>query len=65
MLNSARVKYPQQFYLGEIMPEKGLVEGADRESSYKLAALIEHVGLTPHSGHYIAYKRLFAESIDR
>jgi uncharacterized UBP type Zn finger protein len=40
-------------------------ENPDRDSTYKLAALIEHVGMTPHSGHYIAYKRLFAESINR
>ena len=26
--------------------------------------MIEHVGLTPHSGHYMAYKRLFPETID-
>ena len=31
---------------------------------YRLAALIEHVGFTPHSGHYMAYKRLIPESLN-
>ena len=25
--------------------------------------MIEHLGMTPHSGHYMAYKRLFPESL--
>jgi uncharacterized UBP type Zn finger protein len=65
VLNSARVDYPAQFKLAEILPEKGLDESNNTDTIYKLAALIEHVGLTPHSGHYIAYKRLFPESLER
>ena len=30
-----------------------------------LGGLIEHVGFTPHSGHYVAYKRLFPESLEK
>jgi len=64
ILNSARVRYPSVFSLDEVMPNKVLNESSGGESSYRLAAMVEHVGVTPHSGHYLAYKRLFAESID-
>ena len=29
---------------------------------YDLCALVEHVGLSPQAGHYIAYKRLLPET---
>lgn len=67
VLNSAKVEFPEEFSLDQISVPQSNGEGQksqDCESSYKLAALVEHVGLTPHSGHYIAYKRLFPESLD-
>ena len=36
----------------------------DRQVSnvkYRLSSLVEHFGLVPQSGHYIAYKRLMPE----
>ena len=65
ILNSAHVSYPHEFTLSNILPLKELTESNNIESKYKLAALIEHIGLTPHSGHYMAYKRLFPESLKR
>lgn len=63
VLNSTKVDFPIEFDLSEIVPTNELAESNNIESRYKLAAMIEHVGLTPHSGHYMAYKRLFPECI--
>ena len=64
VLNSAKVSYPREFVLSQILPPKELPESNNTDSKYKLASLIEHVGITPHSGHYMAYKRLFPESLE-
>ena len=64
VLNSTPVTYPREFALAEVLPAKELAESNNTEIKYKLAAVVEHVGLTPHSGHYVAYKRLFPESIN-
>jgi len=41
-----------------------LAEIGGEDTVYRLAALIEHIGMTPRSGHYMAYKRLFPENIE-
>ena len=62
VLNSAPVQIPKSFTLSEILPEKELSDSNNVDTRYTLGALVEHVGFTPHSGHYIAYKRLFPET---
>ena len=64
VLNSAKVSYPIEFEIGQILPEADNVQRDAQRTVYRLAALIEHVGMTPRSGHYMAYKRLFPENID-
>ena len=65
ILNSAPVDFPSQFTLSEILPEKELSDSNNVDTKYELGAMIEHVGFTPHSGHYMAYKRLFPESLEK
>ena len=64
ILNSSKVEYPLEFVLSQILPQRNINESNNIDTKYKLAAMIEHIGLTPHSGHYMAYKRLFPETID-
>lgn len=64
ILNSSKVTYPKEFELSQILPQKALAESNNTEIKYRLGALVEHVGRTPHSGHYVAYKRLFPESLE-
>lgn len=63
ILNSAPVKIPRHFTLSEILPARELGDSNNTDTRYALGAMIEHIGLTPHSGHYMAYKRLFPESL--
>lgn len=44
-----------------MLPEGHEFVGED--SIYRLAAVIEHIGYTPRSGHYMAYRRLFPDNI--
>lgn len=64
VLNSAKVSYPIEFEIGEILPDAENAQRDAQRTVYRLSALIEHVGMTPRSGHYMAYKRLFPENID-
>ena len=46
-----RVQFPEQLSL-----ERAVHSGREM-THYRLAGLIEHIGATPRSGHYVAYAR--------
>ena len=61
ILNSAKVDFPSEFAFSQILSEP---QDVGEDTIYRLAAVIEHIGYTPRSGHYMAYKRLFPDNIE-
>lgn len=57
ILNDTPVLYPNVLDLASCT-DSGIAPGTQR---YRLASLVEHHGLTPHSGHYVAYKKLLSD----
>ena len=58
-INKKPVLYPEEFELPSSIVG-GLSAGKERVK-YRLSSVVEHFGMMPQTGHYIAYKRLMPE----
>ena len=56
ILNDTPVLFPNVLDLASCI--ESISPGSQR---YRLASLVEHHGFTPHSGHYVAYKKLISD----